>query len=122
MQGLEFVDVPGLVILATGTAVMGAMVLAGIGSRRRDREAVERLHVERTEIAAPAPEIAIDVCVEPEEVSGTRAIDKNAWKCGLVEPNLDDEITGQYILTSADRDLLKRGPAIRPVPVRRKAI
>lgn len=101
---------------------MGTFLLLTAGWRKRDREAVERLHAATVEIEAPAAEIAIDVCVEPEEVSGTRTIDKNAWKNGLIEPNLDDEITGQYILTSADRDLLKRGPAIRPVPVRRKAI
>lgn len=44
MQGLEFVDVPGLVILATGAGVMGIMLLTGIGWRRHDREAIERLH------------------------------------------------------------------------------
>ena len=122
MHGLENVDVPGLVILASGAGTIGAMLLLTIGWRRRDRQAIERLRAARHEIEAPASDTAIDVCVEPEEFSETRDLDKNAWKNGLLEPNMDDEITCEYILTSADKDLCARGPAVRPVRVRKHSV
>lgn len=106
MQGLEFVDVPGLVILATGAGVMGAMLLGGLGWRKRDREAVERLHAAAVEIEAPEAEIAVDVCVEPEEVSGMRE---------LMEPDYDDEITKPVRYTSADLARCREGLTVRPL-------
>lgn len=126
MQGLENVDVPGVAILASGAITIGTMLLAALGWRRRNYEAIERLH-EACELAEAAPEerpIDVDFsdCIDQEsELSGTRAAGKNDWKCGLVEPDLDDEITQRYILTSEDRNLLKRGLHVRPVPVPRRA-
>lgn len=109
MQGLENVDVPGLVILATGACMMGAMLISGIGSRRRDREAVERIHVERVESIATPVQLEIDVAVETDELSGMRE---------LLEPD-DDEITVPVLYTSADLEQCTTGLTVRPI--RRRA-
>lgn len=85
---------------------MGTMLIAGINWRKRDREAIERLHAATVEIEAPAAEIAIEVCVEPEEVSGMRE---------LMEPDYDDEITKPVRYTSADLARCREGLTVRPL-------
>jgi hypothetical protein len=109
MQGLENVDVPGLVIFAVGGGVVGVLRLLTIGWRKRDREAMERLRA-MPEPAEPASnaELAIDVTVEPEECSGTRE---------LLEPDYD-EITAPVRYTSADLERCRAGLTVRPLPKR----
>jgi len=108
MQGLEFVNVPGLVILATGAVTMGVMLIFG-GSRKRDREAVDRLHVAPSDFGSELDQLEIDVPVECSECSGTRE---------LLEPDYD-EITVPVLYTSADLAQCNTGLTVRPI--RRRA-
>lgn len=109
MQGLEFVDVPGLVIFATGAGIMGAMLLASIGSRRRDKAAVERLHAVQEQKCADVVSCPIDIDFESDDcadASGTRE---------LLEPEYDDEITVPVLYTSADMAHCRKDATVRPI-------
>ncbi len=111
MQGLENVDVPGVAILASGAITMGTMLLAALGWRRRNREAIERLHeaCELAEAALEERQIDVDFsdCIDQEsELSGTR---------DLLDPEYDDEITGPVLYTSADMDRCRNGASVRPI-------
>lgn len=106
MQGLEFVDVPGLVILAAGAGVMGTMLLAATGWRKRDRAAVQRLHAACKELEQETQEVAAE---EQTEVSYTRE---------LLEIDYD-EVTKPVLYTSADMALCENGGLVKPVPIRR---
>lgn len=107
MQGLEFVDVPGLVILATGAGVMGTMLLAATGWRRRDRAAVQRLRVACKELEQEPQEVATE---EQTEVSCTRE---------LLEIDYD-EVTKPVLYTSADMARCREGLDVHPL--RRRAV
>lgn len=117
MQGLEFVDVPGMYILASGAGVMCALLILTVGWRKRDRQVLNRLHVAvKTNIVLGEIDMALRSDADgPEEVSGTRVLDKNAWKGKLLEPDLDDEPTKPVIYTSADRALCNGGLTVRPI-------
>lgn len=109
MQGLEFVDVPGLVIFATGAGIMGAMLLASIGSRSRDKAAVERLHAVQEQKCADVVACPIDIDLESDDcadASGTRE---------LLDPEYDDEITVPVLYTSADMARCREGATVRPI-------
>lgn len=110
MQGLEFIDVPGLVILATGAGVMGTMLLAATGWGKRDRAAVQRLHIACAELKQEPYEVAAEVAEEEQtEVSCTRE---------LLEIDYD-EVTKPVLYTSADMALCENGGLVKPVPIKR---
>lgn len=105
MHGLENVDVPGLVILASGAGTIGAMLLWTIGWRRRDRQAIERLHaVPKPETVDSIEALELEVYVDSEQ-SGTRE---------LLEPDYD-EITVPVLYTSADLEQCTTGLTVRPI-------
>lgn len=106
MQGLEFVDVPGLVILAAGAGIMGTMLLAATGWRKRDRAAVQRLRAACQEFEQEPQEVAEE---EQTEVSCTRE---------LLEIDYD-EVTKPVLYTSADMALCENGGLVKPVPIKR---
>lgn len=109
MQGLEFVDVPGLVIFATGAGIMGAFLLLSTGWRKRDREAIERLHAVQEQQCADVVSCPIDIDFESDDctdASGTRE---------LLDPEYDDEITVPVLYTSADMARCREGATVRPI-------